>query len=58
LNGFSSNIFKNIEKELPFKLKSMNKYETEIRKSLHPRSIESLESIARRWGSVSGFKSA
>ena len=57
-SNFSPNVFENIEKELSFKLKSIQAYETEVRKFPHPRSVESLESIARRWGSVSGFKAA
>ena len=30
----------------------------EIRKSPHPRSKEMTEAVAKRWGSLSGFKAA
>ena len=33
-------------------------YKTEIKKFPHPRSVLALESIAKRWGSVAGFKAA
>ena len=55
---FSPNIFVDIAKELPSKLKAMKNYSKEIRNFPHPRSTEALEVIAKRWGSVSGFKSA
>jgi len=56
--NFSPNIFINIEKELSFKLKAMKAYRSEIRKFPHPRSVEGLEIIAKRWGTVSGFSAA
>ena len=55
---FSPNIFIDIEKELSFKIKALNQYKNEIRKFPHPRSSEALEAIAKRWGTVSGFKAA
>ena len=55
---FSPNTFVDIEKELSFKLKSLKAYKNEIRNYPHPRSIEALESIAKKWGTVSGFKAA
>jgi len=55
---FSPNIFVDISKELPAKLNAMSKYKEELRKFPHPRSIEALEAIAKRWGSVSGFNAA
>ena len=36
----------------------MKAYKNEIRKFPHPRSIEGLEIIAKRWGTVSGFNAA
>ena len=55
---FSPNIFIDIHKELPFKLKALNEYKTELEKFPHPRSLESLEAISKRWGTVSGFLAA
>lgn len=58
LSNFSPNIFVDITKELPFKLRAMSAYKNEIREFPHPRSFEALESISKRWGSVAGFKAA
>ncbi len=55
---FSPNLFVDISKELPTKLKAMKKYSKEIRQFPHPRSVEALEAVAKRWGSVSGFRAA
>jgi len=57
-SGFSPNVFVDITKELAFKLKALKAYKNEIHDFPHPRSIESLESIAKRWGSVCGFNRA
>jgi LmbE family N-acetylglucosaminyl deacetylase len=56
--GFSPNIFVDITNELPIKLKALKAYRKEIREFPHPRSIEALEAIAKKWGSVAGFKAA
>jgi LmbE family N-acetylglucosaminyl deacetylase len=55
---FSPNIFVDITKELPFKLKAMAAYKDELRKYPHPRSLKVLEIVANRWGSVSGYHAA
>ena len=55
---FSPNIFVDISKELKFKLKAMQAYKNELREFPHPRSIEALEIIAKRWGTVCGFNAA
>ena len=55
---FSPNIFVDITKEIRSKTNALKKYKNEIRKFPHPRSIDALEAIARRWGSVSGFQYA
>ena len=55
---FSPNIFVDISKELKFKLKAMQVYKNELREFPHPRSIEALEIIAKRWGTVCGFNAA
>ena len=55
---FSPTIFVNIEKELKAKLNALAAYKDEVRKFPHPRSREGIEIIAKRWGTVSGFKAA
>jgi len=57
-SNFSPNIFIDINKELTTKIKAMKAYKNEIRKFPHPRSVEALNIIAKRWGSVSGLKAA
>lgn len=56
--SFNPNVFVDISKTLNYKLKAMKMYKTEIKQFPHPRSILALESIAKRWGTVAGFKSA
>ena len=48
-------MFVDISNELQNKLDAMAAYKSELRDFPHPRSIKALESIASRWGSVSGF---
>ncbi len=55
---FSPNIFVDIEKELSYKKKAIETYKTELKKFPHPRSANSLDIIAKRWGTVSGFKAS
>ena len=55
---FVPNIFVDITKELSINTRAMKAYKNEIRKFPHPRSIEGLEIIAKRWGTVSGFNAA
>ena len=55
---FSPNIFVDISKEFASKIKAIKAYKTEIREFPHPRSIEALEVITKRWGSVAGFNYA
>jgi N-acetylglucosamine malate deacetylase 1 len=55
---FSPNVFVDISKELPKKIKALEAYKSELRKYPHPRSKEGLESVAKRWGTVSGFNAA
>ena len=40
------------------KIKAIKAYKNEIREFPHPRSIEALDVITKRWGSVSGFNHA
>ena len=55
---FNPNLFVDITKELKSKLESLSAYKNEIRKFPHPRSNETMTSIARRWGSLSGYDAA
>tara|TARA_B100000676_G_scaffold261815_1_gene272444 strand:- start:79 stop:789 length:711 start_codon:yes stop_codon:yes gene_type:complete len=55
---FSPNIFENIEKEFPSKIRAIKCYKNELMEYPHPRSTEALEMIAKRWGTVAGFNFA
>ena len=55
---FSPNFFVNIDNEIKSKIQALKKYKTEIKSFPHPRSAIALDAIAKRWGSVSGFKNA
>lgn len=56
---FVPNVFQPLTRvALDCKLAAMACYETETRAAPHPRSPESLEAIARRWGSVCGHEYA
>lgn len=55
---FSPNIFVDISKELPVKIKALMEYKNETRVFPHPRSAKAIEIIAKRWGTVSGFNAA
>jgi len=57
-SNFFPNIFVDISKELPVKIKALKTYKNEIRDFPHPRSVEAVEAIAKRWGSLSGFMAA
>ena len=56
--NFNPNYFVNIEKHIDKKIKAMELFHGELRKFPHPRSSENIKHVARRWGSVSGFKDA
>lgn len=55
---FSANIFVDISKELPTKLRALEAYKNEIKDYPHPRSVKALEIISKRWGTVSGYAAA
>lgn len=55
---FSPNVFVDISKEIQFKLKALKAYGNELQKFPHPRSLEAISAIGKRWGSVSGFEHA
>ena len=56
--SFTPNTFVDISKEFVSKIKAIKAYKNEIREFPHPRSIEALDVITKRWGSVSGFNHA
>lgn len=56
--SFNPNYFVNITNQLERKIKALKMYKNEIREFPHPRSLENLRNISRRWGSVSGNKAA
>lgn len=56
--SFRPNIYVNISKELKLKIRALNQYKKEIRKFPHPRSSQTIESVAKRWGSLYGFEAA
>jgi len=55
---FKPNMFIDISAELNVKLRALEAYKNEIRKYTHPRSKETIEAVARRWGSLYGFQAA
>jgi len=55
---FAPNLFVDITATLSRKIAAMKCYTTELRKFPHPRSVEAIRSIAKRWGSVASKKSA
>lgn len=56
LNAFRPNFFVDVTDTLDIKLKAMECYKSELKKFPHPRSIENLIAIAKKWGSVVGKK--
>jgi LmbE family N-acetylglucosaminyl deacetylase/RimJ/RimL family protein N-acetyltransferase len=56
--GFEPNTFFNIEATLEVKKQAMACYQTEVQDFPHPRSLEGLDVVARRWGTVAGCKAA
>lgn len=57
-SSFSPNIFVDISKEIPTKIKALLAYKNEIREFPHPRSAEAIKIIAKRWGTVCGVHAA
>ena len=55
---FQPNVFVDISATLETKLQAMQIYESELRFFPHPRSLDALRVIARRWGSVVGLDAA
>lgn len=57
-NTFRANVFVDISAAMNKKTAALRCYGNELRKFPHPRSIEAVKSIAKRWGSVSGLNAA
>lgn len=57
-SSFSPNIFVDISHEITAKKNALKSYTNEIQKFPHPRSVEALDAISKKWGSVSGCKNA
>jgi LmbE family N-acetylglucosaminyl deacetylase len=55
---FNPNTYVDISKELPFKLKALNQYKSEINPFPHQRSLKFIESLSHVRGVESGFKNA
>jgi LmbE family N-acetylglucosaminyl deacetylase/RimJ/RimL family protein N-acetyltransferase len=55
---FQPNTFCDIESTIEVKKRAMACYKTELQNFPHPRSLEGLEVVARRWGTVVGCKAA
>jgi len=53
-NSFNPNVFVDITETIDKKLKAMGCYQSEIRDYPHPRSIEALKTISKKWGTVVG----
>jgi LmbE family N-acetylglucosaminyl deacetylase/RimJ/RimL family protein N-acetyltransferase len=56
--SFQPNTFFNVESTIDLKKRAMACYETEVQDFPHPRSLEGLEVVARRWGTVVGCRAA
>ncbi len=56
--AFRPNVFQDISSTLGQKLEALSIYESELRPFPHPRSLEAIEGIAKRWGSTVGCKAA
>lgn len=57
-SSFSPNVFVNISNEISAKKNALKCYTNEIENFPHPRSVEAIDAISKKWGSVSGFKHA
>lgn len=56
--GFQANVFVDISMTIEKKIKALEIYDSEARIFPHPRSPETLQVLAKRWGSVCGLKTA
>jgi len=52
---FSPNVFVDVSRTIDKKLEALKSYRQEVRRFPHPRSMEAIEVIAKRWGTVVGL---
>ncbi|RMF64229.1 MAG: PIG-L family deacetylase [Calditrichaeota bacterium] len=57
-SSFKPDVFYDISKTLPLKLKAFSAYSSELREFPHPRSLEAIEIRARDWGARVGLSAA
>jgi LmbE family N-acetylglucosaminyl deacetylase len=55
---FCPNAFVDVSETLELKFHAMACYKTENRSFPHPRSLEALEAMAKRWGAAAGLEAA
>ena len=55
-SSFHPNVFFDVEETLELKLQALECYQSEMREFPHPRSLQAVQTIAERWGSVVGIK--
>jgi len=55
IKPFIPNVYINISETFSEKLKAMKVYESELKNSPHPRSLEIIEVLAKKRGSEAGF---
>ena len=58
IEQFQPTMFEDISKEIVSKKEAMHEYKSEVEEFPHPRSIESIESLAKYRGSQSGLRYA
>jgi len=58
IENFNPNVYVNISSTFNKKIKAIKAYKSELKKSPHPRSIEIIESLAKKRGSEAGVKFA
>ncbi len=56
--NYNPNYFVDITNQIDKKISAMKQYKGELRDFPHPRSIESLKTAAKKWGTVCGKKAA
>ncbi len=56
--SFNPNVFFEIKDTIEVKIKAMEIYESEVRGFPHPRYLEAIKNIGRRWGNVVGLEYA
>ncbi len=55
---FTPTVYENVESTMKYKLEAMAAYGSELRDFPHPRSLETIEALAKKRGSEAGFRRA